>query len=287
MKQILFAIAFLFLLSGNIGAQAPHQKALLWKISGNGLKQNSYLYGTFHLLCPEDMKLNEKVLKSVEKTKALYLELDFSSPQTSMDMQQAMLMKDGHQISEYVDSAAFSAMADTLRAWIGMPLQFLQSVKPMMLVSMLYPKVLGCTPKSPEIALMQHADAKGLTIHGLEKVADQMKIFDTIPYNVQADMLKEYLASPGKMAEETERSLGFYRNQDLQEMYDMIVAEGEDFAPYADIMLFDRNARWVNIIRQESMQKPVFYAVGAGHLGGDKGVIALLRQTGFKVEPVK
>jgi uncharacterized protein YbaP (TraB family) len=51
-------------------------------------------------------------------------------------------------------------------------------------------------------------------------------------------------------------------------------------------LLFDRNENWVKQIPQVSKEKKVFYAVGAGHLGGEKGVIQLLKLAGFKVTPV-
>jgi uncharacterized protein YbaP (TraB family) len=50
--------------------------------------------------------------------------------------------------------------------------------------------------------------------------------------------------------------------------------------------VFERNRRFTARLQQISApNRPVFVAVGSLHLGGPKGVLALLRQRGFIVEP--
>lgn len=51
-------------------------------------------------------------------------------------------------------------------------------------------------------------------------------------------------------------------------------------------MLGERNKRWIAVMEQQAKAKPTFFAVGAGHLAGSDGVIARLRQAGYKVEPI-
>ena len=52
-------------------------------------------------------------------------------------------------------------------------------------------------------------------------------------------------------------------------------------------LLFTRNANWVPLIEKAITQNHIFIAVGAGHLGGEKGVINLLRKAGYNVTAVK
>lgn len=284
-KFTLFFSALIIVLSAS--SQAPTEKSLLWEISGNGLKEKSYLYGTFHLLCPEDLVFDKKVTEKLETTKALYLELDFSNPQIGVEMQMGMMMTDGHTIREYTDSATFAIMNDSLKAKVGLPLEMVNTLKPMMLASMLYPSALGCNPGSPELELMKLADAKGARIAGLETVADQMKIFDEIPYSTQTQMLKEYLLTKDAMKNETEQMLGIYRKGDIKAMHDFMLDDKDGLAPFMNLMLYDRNRKWVDAIKVQSAKEASFYAVGAGHLGGEEGVIALLRKAGYTVKPIK
>jgi uncharacterized protein YbaP (TraB family) len=55
---------------------------------------------------------------------------------------------------------------------------------------------------------------------------------------------------------------------------------------YADLLLYRRNENWIPVMSRMMREKPTFFAVGAGHLGGDRGVVALLRKAGYKVEAV-
>jgi len=284
-KFALFFSALVFAFGAS--SQAPTEKSLLWEVSGNGLKEKSYLYGTFHLLCPEDLVFGKKVTEKLEASKALYCELDFSNPQIGVEMQMGMMMSEGHTIREYTDSVTFARMGDSLKAKVGMPIEMVNSFKPMLLASLLYPSALGCNPGSPELELMRLADAKGAKIAGLETVADQMKVFEGIPYNLQTKMLEEYLLSKDAMKNETEQMLGIYRKGDIKAMHDFMQDDKSGLEGFMDLMLYDRNRNWVETIKVQSAKEPSFYAVGAGHLGGEEGVIALLRKAGFTVKPIK
>ena len=55
---------------------------------------------------------------------------------------------------------------------------------------------------------------------------------------------------------------------------------------YSDLMLKNRNQNWISRIEKIAKGKSTFFGVGAAHLGGQQGVIALLRKAGFTVEAV-
>ena len=89
MKKLLILSGLFF----GLFAQAQNEKSLLWKISGNELKEPSYLYGTIHITC--DATLDKPTLNALEKTSQLYLELDMDDTGLQMAMMQGMMMKDG------------------------------------------------------------------------------------------------------------------------------------------------------------------------------------------------
>ena len=77
--------------------------SLLWKISGNGLEESSYVYGTFHLLCPNDLDLSKKVTDALDRSEQLVLELDFDDPTLMQTLQQNMMMPDGQTAEDYLN----------------------------------------------------------------------------------------------------------------------------------------------------------------------------------------
>jgi uncharacterized protein len=54
----------------------------------------------------------------------------------------------------------------------------------------------------------------------------------------------------------------------------------------SSILLEERNKNWVPQMEEAMKAKSIFMGVGAGHLGGDYGVISLLRKAGYSVEPI-
>ena len=79
--------------------------------------------------------------------------------------------------------------------------------------------------------------------------------------------------------------LAVYKQKDLDSLSSMMNDEDE-LSEYSDLLLSNRNKKWVPEIIEQAKLKPTFFAVGAGHLGNINGVINLLRKQGYKVMPV-
>lgn len=78
--------------------------------------------------------------------------------------------------------------------------------------------------------------------------------------------------------------LELYRNQDINAMHSMIGDDRSGMGGYEDILLNNRNRNWIPVMGRMMREQPTLFAVGAGHLGGESGVVALLRKEGYKVE---
>ena len=78
-----------------------------------------------------------------------------------------------------------------------------------------------------------------------------------------------------------------YKNQLINDMVSMIGDEEEQLSEYEDILLNKRNEAWISGMRTMMSEMPTFFAVGAGHLAGERGVIHLLRKAGYDVTAIK
>lgn len=284
MKKILFLVFGLF----SIFNQAqPLEKALLWKISGNGLKQPSYLFGTIHATC--DATLDAATLKALEETKQLYLEIDMDDPMLQMQMMQGMTMKNGVTISSLVSEEEFVVIDEFLQKNIGMSAKMINTFKPFMLNSMLLPKLLDCEFQSVEMELMKVTKAQNEEVYGLETIGDQLQVFDKIPYKDQVEeLLKTAKSDLSKEKEEMKKIMEVYKTKDIEKM--LVVMDESDnkvSADNKDVLLVNRNRNWIPVIEKVIKSTPTFFGVGAAHLAGDDGVIKLLRKQGYKVEAVK
>lgn len=263
------------------------EKSLLWKISGNGLNKPSYLFGTIHLTC--DTSLDENILNALEATEQLYLELDMDDKSIQMQMMKLMMMKDGTKLSTLLSPEDFKILDEFMKKNLNMSAKLFDSFKPFMISSMLFPKMLDCKSKSVESELMKITKEQNEEIFGLEKAEDQMKVFDEISYQDQADeLLKTVKDNLEKDKKEFQEMITIYQNKDIEGMLKMMNdSDNKITSENQDILLNDRNKNWIPIMVKTMKDKPTFFGVGAGHLAGEEGVIKLLRKKGYKVEAVQ
>ena len=103
----------------------------------------------------------------------------------------------------------------------------------------------------------------------------------------QADMMLVKMVDNWNEGKETfKQMITDYKNQDVEALLvDMAKSKTAD-ANFQEDLLVTRNQNWIPKIQQIAKEKSTFFAVGAGHLGGEKGVIALLKKQGFTVKAV-
>jgi uncharacterized protein YbaP (TraB family) len=123
-------------------------------------------------------------------------------------------------------------------------------------------------------------------ILALESVKEQMELFDDLPYAEQMDDLMKYVKGDEDMKTLFKEMVDMYLAQDISGLYNFMDSFYPDKA-WMEKLLFARNAGWVPKIESAMQEKSLFIAVGAGHLGGEKGIIQLLKEAGYKVKAVK
>lgn len=284
MKKIF--ISLLTLITG-LSFSQELEKSLLWKISGNGLKQDSYLFGTIHITC--DANLDENTIKALSVTKQLYLELDMDDKSMQMQMMKHMMMKDGVKLSTLLNAEDLKIVDDFLKKNMNMSVKMFDSFKPFIITTMLYPKMIDCSFQSVESELMKVTKEQNEEVFGLESVEEQMKVFDNISYQVQAEeLLKMAKSDLSKDKEEMKKMMTIYQNKDIEGMLKMMDdSDNKITSENQEVLLNNRNKNWIPLMMKIMSEKPTFFGVGAGHLAGDEGVIKLLRKQGYKVEAVK
>ena len=283
-NKIITALALLVTASG---FSQKTENSLLWKISGKGLSQPSYLYGTIHITC--DATLDKSVHNALNATKQLYLELDMDDPALQTEMMGGMMMKDGKKISEMVSAEDFEAINKLLLENVGLSAKMVDNFKPAMVSMMLLPGMIDCPMQSVEQELMKITAAQNEEVYGLESVAAQLAAFDAVPYEEQVKELvnsaKDNMASD---KEKYKKMIAIYNKKDLKAIMEFMKAEeNKMYADNSDVLLDNRNKNWIAIIQEAAKATPTFFGVGAAHLPGENGVINLLRKKGYKVEAVQ
>jgi uncharacterized protein len=262
------------------------EKSLLWEISGNGLSKPSYVYGTIHVICPNDYFLTDSTKASFQKAEQVYLELDMDDPTMMTKMTQTMMLTNGKKMKDYLKPEDYTLLSDYFKQKMGMNLDQIGGMKPFTLMSMLYMTLLSCQPQSYEMVFTQMATSGKKELLGLETVEFQMGVFDRIPYEKQAELLADMVRKKEESSKEFGDMVALYKKQDLEGLLKLMDDSAWDFNGYEDILLANRNTAWIPIMEGAMKSKATFFAVGAGHLGGTKGVLHLLKKKGYRVKAV-
>jgi uncharacterized protein YbaP (TraB family) len=276
-------------------ALVPTEKSVVWKISGNGLKKVSFLYGTIHLIPKKDYEMPDAVREALDHSKCVTFEIDMkelTNMRTQMSLMTKAFMPAGKTIKDYLSPEDYQLVKEKM-AEKGLSGGIMERMKPLFLSTLFSGDEGGSATDngamtSIEMELYRSARNRKLETAGLETTSYQMSIFDSIPYQVQAKMLVDGLRSsaldPASGGGQLEQLLQLYRDQDIAAMQSMIEEDGDGMAAYEEILLKNRNRNWIAPMGRMMREQPTVFAVGAGHLGGSGGVIALLRKAGYRVE---
>ena len=292
LKLVLLSIVIGSLVPSLI-AQNPASKsadnALLFEISGNGLKKPSYIFGTFHILCPTDVMPMEKFTPFIDKSDQLIMEIDMDDPIETGAMAKGAAILDGRTIKDVMTPEQYAKVDEMFKNTVGVSVENVKMLKPAILGVLVItsPKMLGCSPASYELSLVKLAGDKKKPIIGLETVEFQSKALETKPLEKQVDSLVEIAKDPQKAEDQLKKLIGTYKEQDIEKLHSLAVEEEKSDAGFSKNLLDDRNVAWIPKLENSIKTTPSFIAVGAGHLGGKNGVIQLLRAKGYKITPIR
>jgi uncharacterized protein YbaP (TraB family) len=298
MKRTLWLLA-VAVLTGLVGigqkqkpvTNATLNNTLLWRISGKDMQKPSYLFGTMHMLCADDIVLSDSLKNAISGADNVYLELDMDNIFEMIGAMQRMNMRGDTTLADLLTKEEYQKIKSHFEEKGGlMPFDLLKSFKPLLTASLLAEQqVSSCDHMiSMEQLIMKEAKSNSVAIKGLETMDFQLGIFDKIPYKVQAKQLYHMIANTGTKTEKNEMQLltDAYRKQQLDKLEEMTRSENMGMKEFTDLLLDSRNVEWAKKLQTLMKEQSLVVAVGAGHLPGAKGVINLLRKAGYKVEPV-
>lgn len=268
----------------------PAANTLLWRVSGKNLSKPSYLFGTMHMLCANDIALSDSLTAAIARADNVYLELDLDNLFEMMGAMTKMKMRNDTTLADLLPKEDYGKVKKFFEEKSTMiPFSMLETYKPLIASSLIMEQQAKCDDMiSMEQLVMAEAKKQGVKVKGIETMAYQMSIFDSIPYRYQAQQLMKMIDSGDKGGEDEMAALTTaYRNQQLNKLEEMTRKGDPGLESFGDLLLYNRNRNWVEKLQALMAEKTLVLAVGAGHLPGEKGVIGLLRKAGYKVEPVR
>ena len=299
-KNLMITLAALLLCA--LAAQAQ----LLYRISGNGLQRPSFIIGTYHLAPASFADSIAGVRVALGSVTQVYGELDMAelaSDSAATRLSRAMTLPADTTLLTLLNADEQARLNAALRSLLGYDLTNpfvagqLGNLTPMALQTQL--SVLLCMktqggfdPTSTFDDYFQRvATSMGMKVGGLESVDDQIKVlFASQTLERQKEMLLCFADHLDLQEQLTADVIKAFFSQDLNAIEEATNAQmggNCDSTPQEEEMfIYARNDNWVRRMPAIMSEAPTFFAVGAGHLPGDRGVLAQLRRAGYTVTAV-
>ncbi|TVQ86716.1 MAG: TraB/GumN family protein [Bacteroidetes bacterium] len=284
MRRFITISVLLFLATQLTGQN--FEKGLLWKVSGKNLQQSSFVFGTLHVICPDEFVIFPGTEKSLDASERIVLELDISNPEVLMGMQMGMIMRDEKKLTGLLSEEDFAKVSNFFKDSLGMNISMVERVQPFFLVSIIMPHMIECLPQSYEEFFVQQARQRELELAGLETLQEQLDVFDALSYEQQAEMLLEVLRDYEVKREEFRHMLDTYLSQDIKALEKLFKELETEFDEFNRRLIEERNHRWIERMENLMQEKSTFFAVGAGHLPGEHGVLKLLVDRGYTIDRI-
>lgn len=279
----------------------PNTEAVFWRVEKTGVP-TSYLFGTMHLSDPRVAMLSPAVKDAIAHSKSVALEVaDLSDKATAAAMTKMaslIVYTDGSSLKKSLSDEEFKDVQATV-AKAGMPGELAAMMKPW-LVSMLLAtsdcekKQIAAGKTVLDLQVAAEAQKHGITITGLETIEDQLGALASVPDDQQIAMLKVGLKFIDRADDMTETLVQMYVKRQLGAAmpYQLALAAQAGMSPaifdgFKKSLLIDRNARMRTAALPMLEKGNAFIAVGALHLSGPTGLVALLRQSGYTVTAVE
>lgn len=267
----------------------------LWKIESPGASAPSYLFGTIHLPRPDVARIPEAVEPAFRAADAVYTEIPMDTP-TLMEMSMKLFLPDGQKLEDVLPPDVYQAALAELDAMeFDVPLAPRDRLKIWAFTVSLatledelrHPGVIPL-----DMLLFQRAAMAGKETGGLETAEEQLAIFEDISEEEQVTLLRDTLTQLSDARESgenfTDALVASYQSGDLDRLEadvakSMALGESELTDRLMDRLLNQRNVLMAERMEAKIQAAPdqsSFFAVGAAHLYGETGVIALLEKSG-------
>ena len=281
------SVAVLVAVISFVGATAQ----VLWRVTADGpagAGHTSYVLGTMHTAGTEVIDTLAGLTEALECATVVYGEVSSSDMALTPATMACAIAPSDSTLQRLLSPAALDSVCryvSTFGVDGARTLEALGKMKPAMLDAFLEVRRAGAsTDMAMDIALQHRATAMGKDVRALETAEQQVRMLMGTPVAEQLEALMESVRAPEAAQAASDSLVAAYRCQDLEAIGRLLVRGMREV--YAERMVYARNRAWAAVLVPEMRCRSVLVAVGAGHLVGSEGLLAMLRSAGFDVSPV-
>jgi uncharacterized protein YbaP (TraB family) len=277
-----FRILTTFFIFLSVALQGQGNNAVLWKIESKHSKDASYLLGTIHSRDKRIFNLDSSLVSLLSKADIYVPEVDLSSGFTE-EMLRKLMLPDGKTLKDLYSKAEYDLISREFEKRSSKTIEEVHNFQPSFILTFQEKSSPYFLPLMLDEYLYKLAKDMGKKIHGLESVSEQIS---ALVESQDIRYLYNYFKNTQVVDSLYDKLLHAYIAEDEK----TLLALGTDarFNGYNTKILIDRRnevmtARMDSIMRKQT----AFFALGAAHIFGDKGIVSRLKKLGYTVTPVR
>ena len=275
-----------------MSASLPAQ--LLYEISGNSAHAPSYLLAVNRLTEVRFLDTIPNLFTVYGRCKRVVTEFAFQDYEALAALRQAALLPDSVRLSNFFTEDEYAALDQAMLTTVGMGMDQLGRMKPSYLcelyrTELLRKSLLYDEKTSMESFFEQVAAQTNIPVVGLDNTGETMyMLFDREPFEWQCEELKRVIAHPERELHLEEQLAAMYRYGRLNDMVYLVTApDNTSSLSYSDYQVYARrNEQWAKRLVPYLTEGKAFLTLNAVYLGGEQGLIAVLRKNGYRVRKV-
>lgn len=258
------------------------RNTLLWSLSKD-LSKASYLMGTMHVRDVRAFQNYETAVELISYCKYYYAEMDLHQAELLQNPSD-FFMPEGINLIALIGERKYRKIQKSLKQSFGFELDYHQHLLPFIITNIVAENILQNDHQQPlDHILWKFAEGAGLEMGGLESFVEQRSIMKKIPLAFQLKSLKDLAKNPSRFRKNLLKLVDYYLDENIHLLFKL---SKKSLGKLRKLMLYDRNYLMANRMSSLMDQGQCFFAVGAAHLDGQKGVLNILKQGGIKLKPV-
>jgi len=272
------------------------QSQLLWKISGNGLKHSSYIFGSHPLIPVAFLDSVKGLYKAYNECNTIVSEINTNNIDESGKLKSAAMIPNDKTMEDYLQPDTFAIVDKELKSVLKIGLKEMSQMNPAIILDLykleLFRMLTGVADDAQSDSYFQIVgNQQNKKVVALENVDQQLNVLynrDDIAKN--AHLLAYCVTHKDKLSEELLQFNKLYKKQKIndillfeQSRQSKLMGNMEDIQAKID----QNNEDWVSKLPPIMYNKSCFITVNVEHLAGENGMLDRLRKKGFKVKAVE
>lgn len=294
MRRTLKFILVFTLCSFSEAVLIPSNAQLLYQVSGNSAQAKSYILATNRFVDMSFVDTIPNAFKCFGNCNKVLTEFAMQDYEALAVLRQAAILPDSVKLSNFYSDTQYRFIDESLRLTLGMGLDQLARMKPSYLTEMyrteLFKKWLNYDEqRSMESFFQAVAEERNMPVYGLDEIGETMfMVFDREPFHWQCEELFNLIENPERDVKQESAIRDMYLQGRLSDIAFQVAApDNKSTISFSDYQVYcKRNKQWVKRLAPYLHEGKAFIVLDCIYLGGDKGLLAQLRNAGYKVKPV-